>query len=82
MCIEILHTITFIIQVSLDSKVKEKLMSVRHNPTEEIFDEAQSKIYSLMHRDSFSRFMNLFHLDTFKRLNYLTFTYFLMSIDF
>ena len=55
MCIEILHTITVIIQVSLDSKVKEKLMSVRHNPTEQIFDEAQSKIYSLMHRDSFSR---------------------------
>jgi len=44
-------------EVSLDAKVKEKLMSVRGNPTENIFDEAQCKIYSLMHRDSFSRFL-------------------------
>jgi len=44
-------------EVSLDSKVKEKLMNERKNPGENIFDEAQSKIYSLMHRDSFARFL-------------------------
>ena len=41
--------------MSLDAKVKEKLMNERKNPSENIFDEAQSKIYSLMHRDSFAR---------------------------
>ena len=41
--------------MSLDAKVKEKLMNERENPGENIFDEAQSKIYSLMHRDSFAR---------------------------
>jgi len=44
-------------EVSLDAKVKEKLMNERENPGENIFDEAQSKIYSLMHRDSFARFL-------------------------
>jgi len=42
-------------EVSLDAKVKEKLMKERKNPGENIFDEAQGKIYSLMHRDSFAR---------------------------
>ena len=41
--------------MSLDAEVKEKLMNERKNPSENIFDEAQSKIYSLMHRDSFAR---------------------------
>jgi len=44
-------------EVSLDFKVKEKVMKQREAPTENIFDEAQSKIYTLMHRDSFPRFL-------------------------
>eukprot|EP00091_Calanus_sinicus_P017466 TRINITY_DN3775_c0_g1_i2.p2 TRINITY_DN3775_c0_g1~~TRINITY_DN3775_c0_g1_i2.p2 ORF type:complete len:150 (+),score=44.40 TRINITY_DN3775_c0_g1_i2:576-1025(+) len=44
-------------EVSLDFKVKEKVMEQRGEPTETIFDEAQSKIYTLMHRDSFPRFL-------------------------
>eukprot|EP00090_Calanus_glacialis_P015251 TRINITY_DN24103_c0_g1_i3.p1 TRINITY_DN24103_c0_g1~~TRINITY_DN24103_c0_g1_i3.p1 ORF type:complete len:197 (-),score=58.40 TRINITY_DN24103_c0_g1_i3:172-762(-) len=44
-------------EVSLDFKVKEKVMEQRGQPSETIFDEAQSKIYTLMHRDSFPRFL-------------------------
>lgn len=44
-------------EVSLDFKVKEKVMEQRGQPAETIFDEAQSKIYTLMHRDSFPRFL-------------------------
>ena len=43
-------------QVSLDFKVKEKVMKLRDEPVESMFDEAQSKIYTLMHRDSFPRY--------------------------
>eukprot|EP00092_Neocalanus_flemingeri_P068924 GFUD01084337.1.p1 GENE.GFUD01084337.1~~GFUD01084337.1.p1 ORF type:complete len:346 (+),score=80.17 GFUD01084337.1:154-1191(+) len=45
-------------EVSLDFKVKEKVMKLRHQPIDSMFDEAQSKIYTLMHRDSFPRFLN------------------------
>merc|ERR1712126_49170 len=44
-------------EVSLDFKVKEKVMDQRENPSETMFEEAQSKIYTLMHRDSFPRFL-------------------------
>jgi len=44
-------------EVSLDFKVKEKVMDQREQPSEAMFDEAQSKIYTLMHRDSFPRFL-------------------------
>lgn len=44
-------------EVSLDFKVKEKVMDQREQPSESMFDEAQSKIYTLMHRDSFPRFL-------------------------
>jgi len=44
-------------EISLDFKVKEKLMQDKAEASETIFDEAQSKIYSLMKRDSFPRFL-------------------------
>lgn len=44
-------------EVSLDFKVKEKVMKLRDQPIKTMFDEAQSKIYTLMHRDSFPRFL-------------------------
>jgi len=44
-------------EVSLDFKVKERVMEQRDQPSETMFDEAQSKIYTLMHRDSFPRFL-------------------------
>lgn len=44
-------------EISLDSKVKESMMVERDNPSKEVFDEAQAKIYSLMQRDSFPRFL-------------------------
>ena len=42
-------------QVSLDFKVREKVLELRDYPSESMFNEAQSKIYTLMHRDSFPR---------------------------
>ena len=42
-------------QVSLDSKVKQNLMLKKENPPRDIFEEAQTKIFSLMHRDSYPR---------------------------
>jgi len=45
-------------EVSLDFKVKENVMKLRDQPIDSMFDEAQSKIYTLMHRDSFPRFLN------------------------
>jgi len=44
-------------EVSLDFKVKESILVERGNPSREVFDEAQAKIYSLMQRDSFPRFL-------------------------
>ncbi|XP_023335310.1 regulator of G-protein signaling rgs-2 [Eurytemora carolleeae] len=44
-------------EVSLDSRVKEQLNNNRSSPNRDIFDEAQGKIYSLMHRDSYPRFL-------------------------
>jgi len=44
-------------EVSLDFRVKERLSAQRQDPNREIFQEAQSKIYTLMHRDSFPRFL-------------------------
>jgi len=44
-------------EISLDFKVKESMLLERANPPREVFDEAQAKIYSLMQRDSFPRFL-------------------------
>ena len=42
-------------QISLEGRVKSSLRKKKLNPTRDIFEEAQTKIYSLMHRDSFPR---------------------------
>lgn len=46
------------IQVSLDSRVRDIINNNIKKPTSNIFDEAQLQIYTLMHRDSYPRFIN------------------------
>ena len=45
-------------QVSLDSRVREAINRSMAEPSQNIFDDAQLQIYTLMHRDSYPRFMN------------------------
>lgn len=45
-------------QVSLDSRVRDVINNNIKKPTSNIFDEAQLQIYTLMHRDSYPRFIN------------------------
>jgi regulator of G-protein signaling len=45
-------------EVSLDSRVRENLKRNMMSPNQHTFDEAQLQIYTLMHRDSYSRFVN------------------------
>ncbi|XP_043921449.1 regulator of G-protein signaling 20 isoform X2 [Protopterus annectens] len=45
-------------EVSLDSRVREVVNRNMVEPNEHSFDEAQLQIYTLMHRDSYQRFMN------------------------
>lgn len=45
-------------QVSLDSRVRELVNRNMVEPTPHTFDEAQLQIYTLMHRDSYPRFVN------------------------
>ncbi|XP_058384688.1 regulator of G-protein signaling 20 isoform X3 [Diceros bicornis minor] len=45
-------------EVSLDSRVREGINRNMVEPSQHIFDEAQLQIYTLMHRDSYPRFMN------------------------
>ena len=45
-------------QVSLDSRVRETINRSMAEPSRNIFDDAQLQIYTLMHRDSYPRFMN------------------------
>ncbi|XP_059477561.1 regulator of G-protein signaling 17 isoform X2 [Neocloeon triangulifer] len=52
-------------EVSLDSRVREVVNKNMVDPTPHTFDEAQLQIYTLMHRDSYPRFINS-HI--FKRL--------------
>jgi len=47
-----------VLQVSLDSRVRDILTRTVGNPTTETFDEAQLQIYTLMQRDSYPRFVN------------------------
>lgn len=48
----------FLFQVSLDSRVREIVNRNMVTPTPHTFDEAQLQIYTLMHRDSYPRFVN------------------------
>lgn len=45
-------------EVSLDSRVREIVNRNMVDPTPHTFDEAQLQIYTLMHRDSYPRFVN------------------------
>ncbi|XP_069076279.1 regulator of G-protein signaling 20 isoform X4 [Pleurodeles waltl] len=45
-------------EVSLDSRVREVINRNMLEPTQRTFDDAQLQIYTLMHRDSYPRFMN------------------------
>ncbi|KAL8610569.1 Regulator of G-protein signaling 20 [Nucella lapillus] len=45
-------------EVSLDSRVREVINQNMVEPTPHTFDEAQLQIFTLMHRDSYPRFLN------------------------
>ncbi|BFZ00011.1 hypothetical protein BsWGS_03050 [Bradybaena similaris] len=45
-------------EVSLDSRVREVINRNMVDPTPNTFDEAQLQIWTLMHRDSYPRFLN------------------------
>ncbi|KAH0955321.1 hypothetical protein HN011_003533, partial [Eciton burchellii] len=45
-------------EVSLDSRVRDIVEGNMDQPTPHMFDEAQMQIYTLMHRDSYPRFVN------------------------
>ena len=46
------------LQVSLDSRVRDIINRNMIAPSQHTFDEAQLQIYTLMHRDSYPRFVN------------------------
>lgn len=48
----------YFLQVSLDSRVREIVNRNMVEPTPHTFDDAQLQIYTLMHRDSYPRFVN------------------------
>ncbi|TKS85802.1 Regulator of G-protein signaling 17 [Collichthys lucidus] len=45
-------------EVSLDSRVREGINQTLNEPSNLMYEEAQFQIYTLMHRDSFPRFLN------------------------
>ncbi|XP_016412293.1 regulator of G-protein signaling 17-like [Sinocyclocheilus rhinocerous] len=45
-------------EVSLDSRVREVINQSLTEPSSTMYEEAQLQIYTLMHRDSFPRFLN------------------------
>ncbi|MFT7805635.1 regulator of G-protein signaling 17-like isoform X1 [Arapaima gigas] len=45
-------------EVSLDSRVREGINQSLEEPSSHMYEEAQLQIYTLMHRDSFPRFLN------------------------
>lgn len=59
-------------EVSLDSRVREGINQNLAEPSSLMYEEAQFQIYTLMHRDSFPRFLNSSvyreHLATRRRL--------------
>lgn len=44
-------------EVSLDSRVREGINRKMQEPSPHTFDDAQLQIYTLMHRDSYPRFL-------------------------
>lgn len=48
-------------QVNLDAETREVLLSVMDSVCADTFDEAQHRIYSLMAKDSFPRFLRSAH---------------------
>ena len=57
---DFMYIVAFIFefQVSLDSRVREIINRNMIAPSQHTFDEAQLQIYTLMHRDSYPRFVN------------------------
>ncbi|XP_063490192.1 regulator of G-protein signaling 19 isoform X2 [Symphalangus syndactylus] len=47
-----------VLQVSLDSRVREGINKKMQEPSAHTFDDAQLQIYTLMHRDSYPRFLS------------------------
>ena len=47
-----------LLQVSLDSRVREVINKNMLEPSTHTFDDAQLQIYTLMQRDSYPRYMN------------------------
>lgn len=47
-----------LLQVSLDSRVREVINRNLLDPSPHMYEDAQLQIYTLMHRDSFPRFLN------------------------
>ncbi|XP_061758695.1 regulator of G-protein signaling 17-like isoform X2 [Nerophis ophidion] len=45
-------------EVSLDARVREVINKKIHDPTPHTFEDAQLQIYTLMHRDSYPRFLS------------------------
>lgn len=45
-------------EVSLDSRVREGVNKKMQEPSAHTFDDAQLQIYTLMHRDSYPRFLS------------------------
>lgn len=45
-------------EVSLDSRVRELINNNMLHPSAHTFDESQNQIFTLMHRDSYPRFVN------------------------
>ncbi|XP_031422119.1 regulator of G-protein signaling 19 isoform X2 [Clupea harengus] len=45
-------------EVSLDARVREGINKKMQEPTQHTFEDAQLQIYTLMHRDSYPRFLN------------------------
>lgn len=58
-----------LLQVSLDSRVREVVNRNMVEPTPHTFDDAQLQIYTLMHRDSYPRFVNSPLFKTLARLS-------------
>lgn len=46
------------LKVSLDARVREVINRKMQDPTPHTFEDAQLQIYTLMHRDSYPRFLS------------------------